>query len=124
MSEQLTLQEIPIEDIKPNRWITIEEQLEFYEFLSNIGINFEKLGWCASEWEKFRCSSDSSHSRKVHYIACGCRGKCPRCSMAYANNRAILMYQWVKQNIADRLDFDLKLNQIVEGDNSPQLIHS
>jgi len=113
MSNQLTFLEKPIEEIKPNRWITIREQIQFCEFLSYLGINFNKLDWCASEWEKYRCSENNSHSKKVRYLACGRRGICPRCSMSYASQRANLMYQWVKQNLADRLDFDLKLNQIV-----------
>ena len=44
---------------------------------------------------------------------CGDRGKCPRCSMAYATSKANVMYQSIKRNIADRVDFDLKMNQIV-----------
>jgi len=110
---QLTLNEKPIEDIKPYRWITIKEQLEFYDFLKQLGINFDKLDWCASEWEKYCCSVNHLHTKKVKYLACGCRGICPRCSMSYASKRAEIMYQWIKSNLADRLDFDLKLNQIV-----------
>jgi hypothetical protein len=33
--------------------------------------------------------------------------------MSYARKRASIMYKWIKDNIATRLDFDLKLNQIV-----------
>ena len=33
--------------------------------------------------------------------------------MSYASKRASIMYKWVKDNIADRINFDLKLNQIV-----------
>jgi len=111
--QQLTLENKPIEDIKPYRWITLEEQKRFYNFLKILGINFEKLGWCASEWEKYRCSNDHSHTKKIQYIACGLRGICPRCSMSYASKRAEIMYQWIKLNLADKLDFDLKINQIV-----------
>ena len=111
--KQLTVYDEPIKDIKPNRWITIEEQNSFCEFLSSIGINFHKLDWCASEFERYHCSLDHLHTNKTRYIPCGNRGKCPRCSMSYASKRANIMYQWVKQNLADRLDFDLKLNQIV-----------
>jgi len=106
------------EDILPNRWITLEEQKEWCDFLQNLNlpvhtVNMEKLNWCASEWEKYRCSVNHSHSNKVHYLNCGQRGICPRCSMSYARKRASIMYKWIKDNIATRLDFDLKLNQIV-----------
>jgi len=111
--KQLTVYDEPIKDIKPNRWITIEEQKEFVEFLSSLGINFGKLDWCASEFERYHCSFNYSHTIKTRYIPCGKRGECPRCSMSYASKRANIQYQWVKQNLADRLDFDLKLNQIV-----------
>ena len=110
---QLTFSEKPIEDIKPNRWITLTEQKDFCEFLSNVGINDTGLDWCASTWERYQCSKDNSHTKKVRYLSCSKRGLCPRCSMAYASQRANLMYQWIKQNLADRLDFDLKMNQIV-----------
>jgi hypothetical protein len=106
------------EDILPNRWITLEEQKEWCDFLQNQNlpvhtVNMEKLAWCASEWEKYHCSVNHSHSNKVHYLNCGQRGVCPRCSMSYARKRASIMYKWIKDNIATRLDFDLKLNQIV-----------
>ena len=113
MTEQVTLFEKPIEDIKPNRWITINEQDSFCEFLSNLGINTNNLEWCASEWQRYRCSTDFSHTKKTRYMLCGCRGTCPRCSMSYASKRANIMYQWIKQNLADKLGFDLKMNQIV-----------
>ena len=112
-SQQLTVYEEPLEDIKPYRWITLKEQKSWCDFLSTLGINTNKLEWCASEWEKYRCSTNHSHSKKIHYIACGTRGICPRCSMSYASKRASIAYKWVKDNLADRLDFDLKLNQIV-----------
>ncbi len=32
--------------------------------------------------------------------------------MSYAHQRAEIMYQWIKRNLADKLDFDLKVNQI------------
>ena len=32
--------------------------------------------------------------------------------MSYAHQRAEIMYQWIKRNLADKLDFDLKINQI------------
>jgi len=111
--QQLTLHNEPIPDIKPNRWITIGEQNSFCEFLQSVGINIDNLDWCASDWEKYHCSVNYSHTKKTRYIACGKRGLCPRCSMAYASKRSNIMYQWIKQNLADRLDFDLKLNQIV-----------
>ena len=112
-SQQLTVFEELIEDIKPNRWIRLEEQKEWCDFLSTLGIEIGKLDWCASEWEKYQCSVNRSHGKKVHYIACGRRGLCPRCSMSYASKRASIAYKWVKDNLADHLDFDLKLNQIV-----------
>ncbi len=111
--EQLTVFQKPLEDIKPNRWITIEEQNSFCEFLKVLGINVNKLEWCASDWKKYRCSINHSHTKKISYIACGCRGICPRDSMSYASKRSHIMYQWIKQNLSDRIDFDLKLNQIV-----------
>lgn len=111
--QQLTIENKPIEDIKPFRWITLEEQKKFCDFLKQLGINFDKLEWCASEWEKYRCANNPLHTKKVKYIACGQRGICPRDSMSYASKRAEIMYQWIKINLADKLDFDLKLNQIV-----------
>jgi hypothetical protein len=87
-----------------------------------MGINFDKLEWCASEFEKFRCSSDHSHAKKIHYIPCGMRGICPRDSMTYAHKRAEMMYQWIRINLADKLDFDLKINQIVL--TLPEELHS
>jgi len=110
---QLTLLEKPVGDIKPNRWITVTEQRDFTEFLSNVGVNVKDLDWCASTWERYQCSKDNSHTKKIRYRSCSKRGLCPRCSMAYASQRANLQYQWIKQNLADRLDFDLKMNQIV-----------
>ena len=111
--QQLTLEDKPIEDIKPYRWITIQEQKEFCDFLKQLGINFDKLDWCASVWEKYRCSDNPLHTNKVKYVACGQRGICPRDSMSYASKRAEIMYQWIKINLAEKLDFDLKMNQIV-----------
>ena len=112
-SQQLTVFAESIEEIKPNRWITLEEQKSWCDFLSMLGIETGQLDWCASEWEKYQCSVNHSHGKKVHYIACGRRGLCPRCSMSYASKRASIAYKWVKDNLADHLDFDLKLNQIV-----------
>jgi len=113
LSNQLTLLEKPVEDIKPNRWITIPEQNEWCEFLSSLGVNVDGLDSCASRWEKYQCASNHDHQKKVRYRSCGKRGVCARDSMGYASQRASLMYQYIKQNLADRLDFDLKLNQIV-----------
>ena len=113
---QYTLYGEPLKDIKPNRWITLGEQKDFTEFLNTVGCNpdqLDKLEWCASEWEKYRCAVHHDHSKKVKYIACGKRGLCPRCSKAYASKRAAIMYRWIRQNVADRLDFDLKMNEIV-----------
>jgi hypothetical protein len=113
---QLQLIQTEQEEIKPNRYITISEQKEWCDFLSNFPVNpqkLEKLRWCASEWEKYHCSADHSHTIKRRYLNCGLRGKCPRCSMSYAKQRAEIMYQWIKRNLADRLDFDLKINQLV-----------
>lgn len=120
--QQLVLSEKIIEDFKPYRWITVSEQTDFSNFLSSLGINIDDLDSCASVWEKFQCSVDHSHTKKLRYRSCGKRGICPRCSMSYASQRAGLMYQWVKQNLADRLDFDLKLNQIVL--TLPEELHS
>lgn len=113
---QYTLYDEPLEDIKPNRWITLGEQKDFADFLTVIGHNpdaVDKLEWCASEWQKYQCAVHSDHSKKVKYIACGKRGICPRCSKGYASKRAAIMYKWIRQNIAERLDFDLKMNEIV-----------
>jgi len=111
--QQLSLENEPIADIKPYRWITIEEQKEFCDFLKQLGIHFDKLEWCASEYERYRCSSNHLHTKKIRYLACGQRGKCPRDSMSYASKQAEKMYQFLKINLADKLDFDLKMNQIV-----------
>ena len=119
MNQQLTLENKPIEDIRPFRWITLQEQKEFVDFLKKLGnvgdelLHDGKLEWCASEYEKFSCSNHSDHPKKVRYLACGFRGICPRDSMVYANKRANIQYQWIKMNIADKLPFDLKINQIV-----------
>ena len=113
---QNTTQEILVgfDEIKQARYITLEEQKEFTDFLENIGIHSDKLGWCASEYAKYRCSSgDRYHSKKTNYLLCGNRGKCPRCSMGYATSKSNVTYQSIKRNIADRVDFDLKMNQIV-----------
>jgi len=121
---QYTLYDEPLEEIKPNRWITLGEQKEFCNFLSTVGYSpdkIDKLLWCASEYEKYQCAVHHDHSKKVHYIACGERGLCPRCSMSYASKRASIMYSWIRQNIANRLDFDLKMNQIVL--TLPEFLH-
>ena len=47
-SQQLTVFEEPIEEIKPNRWITLEEQKSWCDCLSTLGIETGQLGWCAS----------------------------------------------------------------------------
>jgi len=112
------------QEIKPNRYITLQEQKEFCDFLSNFPVNpqkLEKLRWCASEWEKYHCSSDHTHAVKRKYLNCGKRGECPRCSTSYARQRAEIMYQWIKRNLADQLSFDLKLNQIVL--TLPEFLH-
>ena len=101
------------EEIKQARYITLEEQKEFVDFLENVGIPSDRLDWCASEYAKFKCSSGAQHSTKTNYLLCGNRGKCPRCSMAYATSKSNVMYQSIKRNIADKVDFDLKMNQIV-----------
>ena len=112
---QLTLEGKPIE-FRPYRHITIKEQTAFCDFLFKLGIfsdKIAKLFWCSSEFIKYDCTNEPGHPKKVKYLACGLRGYCPRCSMAYAHKRAESMYQWIKQNIADNLNFDLKMNQIV-----------
>ena len=115
---QLTLHGTPLEN-KPFRHITLDEQKEFSEFLEKIGVFTEKvndekgLKWCASEFLKYDCLGDSSHPKKVKYLNCGYRGICPRCSMSYAHKRAEIMYQYIRQNLANNLNFDLKMNQIV-----------
>lgn len=101
------------DEIKQARYITLEEQKEFVDFLENIGIPSDRLGWCGSEYKKYPCSSGAEHSTKTTYLLCGNRGKCPRCSMAYATTKSNVMYQSIKRNIADRVNFDLKMNQIV-----------
>ena len=113
--QQLTLEGKPIEN-KPFRYITLNEQKEFCDFLESLNLFPDKmkdLKWCASEFLTYDCTNDSSHTHKVKYLNCGLRGKCPRCSMQYAHKRAEIMYQYIKQNLADKLPFDLKMNQIV-----------
>ena len=128
MSQQLTLENKPLEDIKPYRWITLQEQKQFVDFLKNFGnvgnelLHDGRLEWCASEYEKFSCSNKFDHTKKVRYLACGLRGICPRDSMAYAHKRANIQYQWIKINLADKLPFDLKINQIVL--TLPQSLHN
>ena len=41
--QQQTLENKPLEDIKPYRWITLNEQKEFCDFLESLGIYFDKL---------------------------------------------------------------------------------
>ena len=113
--QQLKLDGKPVEN-KPFRYITLDEQTRFCDFIKELGIyedKLEKLKWCASEFHTFECSFDTTHTKKVKYLNCGNRGICPRCSMSYARKRAEIMYQYIKQNLADNLDFDLKMNQIV-----------
>ena len=113
--QQLKLDGKPLV-IKPFRYITLDEQVRFCDFLEELGIyddKLEKLKWCASEYYTYECSFNTTHSKKVKYLNCGIRGICPRCSMSYARKRAEIMYQYLKQNLADNLDFDLKMNQIV-----------
>jgi len=121
---QLTLEGESLEAIshKAYRWITLEEQSSFDGFLRTLGINYEKLIWCATEWEKYRCSDNPNHSTRVKYLGCGHRGICPRCSMSYASTRSNIMYQWIKLNIADKVDFDLRMNDIVL--TLPEELHS
>tara|TARA_Y100000296_G_scaffold84979_1_gene119743 strand:- start:35 stop:1111 length:1077 start_codon:yes stop_codon:yes gene_type:complete len=113
--QQLTLENRPLEN-KPFRYITLDEQTRFYEFINEIGVFQDKkedIKTCASEFYTYDCVNDPSHTKKVKYVNCGIRGICPRCSMSYARKRAEIMYQYIKQNIADNLNFDLKMNQIV-----------
>ena len=113
--QQLTLENRPIEN-KPFRYITLGEQVQFYEFIKKVGVfqdKHENIKTCASVFHTFECVSDPMHTKKVKYLNCGVRGICPRCSMSYARKRAEIMYQYIKQNLADNLDFDLKMNQIV-----------
>jgi hypothetical protein len=113
--QQLTLENRPVEN-KPFRYITLAEQVQYCEFIEKVGIfkdKLENIKTCASIYHTFECVNDPTHTKKVTYIMCGCRGICPRCSMSYARKRAEIMYQYIKQNLADNLDFDLKMNQIV-----------
>jgi len=121
LSQQLTLENKPLipKEIKPYRWITLGEQKAFVKFLKSLGavgsmlLHDGKLEWCATQYEKFKCANDETHARKTRYLPCGLRGICPRCSMVYARKRANIQYQWLKMNLADKLPFDLKMNQIV-----------
>ena len=124
ISIQLQLLQTEQQEIKPNRYITLSEQKEFCDFLSNFPVNpqqLEKLRECATRWERYHCSADHTHTVKRKYLNCGLRGKCPRCSMSYVRQRADIMYQWIKRNLADKLDFDLKMNQIVL--TLPEFLH-
>jgi len=129
LSQQLTLKNKPLvpKEIKPYRWITLGEQKAFVKFLMSLGavgsmlLHDGKLEWCATEYERFKCANDSTHARKTRYLPCGFRGICPRDSMVYAHKRANIQYQWLKMNLADKLPFDLKMNQIVL--TLPQNLH-
>ena len=110
---QLSLELKPLEIIKEYRWITLDEQKQFCEFLKESGFAIDKIEWCATEFEKSRCAINYDHADKIHYLPCGLRGRCPRCSMSYAHDRADTMYRWIRRNIADKIDFDLKMNHIV-----------
>lgn len=109
---QLTIDEHKFEDILPYRWITIQEQNEFSDFLESHGIPCDDIRNCAMTWKKYPCSVNPNHSKKVIYAQCGHRGKCPRDSMSYAHHRANICYRFIKENVADRVWFDLKMNQI------------
>ncbi len=130
MSTQLTLQGelVAPNEIKPYRWVTLKEQEEFVDLLKKLGgigvdlLHEGKLEWCASRYEKYRCSYEPTHSEKTRYLSCGFRRICPRCSIIYAHKRANIQYQWLKMNLADKLPFDLKMNQIVL--TLPQNLHS
>jgi len=37
LSQQLTLENKPLEDVKPYRWVTLQEQKEFVDFLKKFG---------------------------------------------------------------------------------------
>ena len=62
------------QEILPNRWITLEEQRQWCEFLEKLNLNEPILDWCASEYKKFPCSVNDSHTKKVRYMNCGKRG--------------------------------------------------
>ena len=79
---QLQLLQTEQQEIKPNRYITLLEQKEYCDFLAKFPVNpqeLEKLRWCASEWERYHCFADHTHTVKRKYLNCGLRGKCPRC---------------------------------------------
>jgi len=59
--QQLTLEGKPIEN-KPFRWITLEEQKAFCDFLDSLGFHKDHesvkiLRWCASEFKTYDCTS-------------------------------------------------------------------
>ena len=111
----MTLDGQSLDQKLPFRHITLDEQNNFLDFLTKCGYTDTEKGlkWCASEFIKYDCYDQPSHPTKTKYLNCGLRGLCPRCSMSYAHKRAEIMYQWIKQNLADNLNFDLKMNQIV-----------
>lgn len=116
--QQLTLEGKPFipNELLPFRYITIEEQKKFVDFLGQMRLittdEETKLCWCSTEYEKYRCSSNHDHTRVTRYLGCGLRGICPRCSMGYAHKRAGIMFTWIKNNVANHLNFDLKVNQL------------
>jgi len=128
LHKQYTLFDEPVKqnEIKSFRWILLSEQLEFIEFLVGVGlkalIDDDKLSWCASVVRKYKCSMNpDTCSIHTKYDLCGKRGLCPRCSMAYARKQSTNMYEWIKENLANNLEFDLKMNQITL--TLPEFLH-
>lgn len=116
MSQQ-TFEQQSLSDIVhiSKRSVSLRQQEIFVAFLSALGLveYLKPLNFCATHYAKYRCSKNPNHSKRARYIYCGKRGICPICSMNYAFNRSAIMYQWIKQNLADKLPFDLKINHMV-----------
>jgi len=131
MSEliQETLFDIEQVELKTHRWITLEEQAKWIQFLKDVGLGGIKevtsdkgLEFCGTVVRKYQCAANHDHSIHTNYMLCGDRPFCPRCAMSYSSKKAQAQYMYLKENFAKNLPFDVKLNQIVL--TLPQKLHS
>lgn len=82
----------------------------------------ERISDCMTQPIVRTCSHDLQDAIKnntgLHHYAfvgtnhCNERNYCPRCANAYAQRQAGEMYEYLKTQVANRLPFNLKVNQI------------
>jgi hypothetical protein len=126
---QETILDVEQVEIKSHRWVTLEEQEEWIQFLKDVNLGAIKevteekgLGFCGSVVRKFHCQMNHDHAIHTNYMLCGNRSMCPRCAMSYSSKKANAQFLYLKENFAKSLPFDVKLNQIVL--TLPQKLHS